>query len=81
MADLTTWTFALDSLPVNLYYVYLSWRFYQNSDSSTARKLFRFSLLHLPLIMILMWVHKSVTDEVHTEDWLLNAVQRWSVPA
>nr|CAG4648762.1 EOG090X09NT [Polyphemus pediculus] len=78
MIGLTTWMFALDSLPANLYYVYLSYRFYQNSDSSTARKLFRFSLAHLPIVMILMWVHKRVTDNVATDDWLLNAVQGWS---
>nr|CAG4638589.1 EOG090X09NT [Cyclestheria hislopi] len=57
--DLTSWVFAMDSLPVNLYLVYLSWKFYQNSDSASSRKLFRFSLLHLPLVMILMLIHKK----------------------
>merc|ERR1719222_1712042 len=61
---LTTWMFAIDSLPVNLYYVYLSYQFYRNSDSSTARKLFRFSLAHLPMVLTLMWIHKRVTDSV-----------------
>nr|CAG4647222.1 EOG090X09NT [Megafenestra aurita] len=65
---LTTWTFALDSLPVNLYFLYLAWRFYRHSDSSSSRKLFRMSLAHLPIIMILMLVHKKNKD---TEDWLL----------
>jgi len=80
MIGLTTWMFALDSLPINLYYVYLSYKFYQNSDSSTARKLFRLSLAHLPIVLTLMWLHKRVTDSVATDDWLLNAVQGLSVP-
>ena len=80
---LTTWMFAIDSLPVNLYYVYLSYQFYRNSDSSTARKLFRFSLAHLPMVLTLMWIHKRVTDSVATDDWLLNVVQSagYSLPS
>merc|ERR550534_3022882 len=70
--QLMAWMFAIDSLPVNLYYVYLSYQFYRNSDSSTARKLFRFSLAHLPMVLTLMWIHKRVTDSVATDDWLLN---------
>nr|CAG4651149.1 EOG090X09NT [Simocephalus serrulatus] len=65
---LTTWMFALDSLPVNLYFLYLAWRFYRHSDSSSSRKLFRMSLAHLPIIMILMLIHKKNED---SEDWLL----------
>lgn len=80
MIGLTTWMFALDSLPINLYYVYLSYQFYKNSDSSTARKLFRLSLAHLPIVLTLMWLHKRVTDSVPTDDWLLNTVQGLSVP-
>nr|CAG4637182.1 EOG090X09NT [Ceriodaphnia reticulata] len=65
---LTTWMFALDSLPVNLYFLYLAWRFYHHSDSSSSRKLFRMSLAHLPIIMILMLVHKKREGR---DDWLL----------
>lgn len=72
---LTTWMFALDSLPVNLYFLLLAWRFYRHSDSSSSRKLFRMSLAHLPIIMILMLVHKK-NDK--SDDWLLKTVQRLS---
>ena len=80
---LTTWMFAVDSLPVNLYYAYLSYQFYRNSDSSTARKLFRFSLAHLPIVLTLMWIHKRVTDNVVADDLLLNVVQSagYSLPS
>ncbi|OQV15916.1 Protoheme IX farnesyltransferase, mitochondrial [Hypsibius exemplaris] len=59
VVDLTTWTFALDSLPFNLYMVYLSWRFYQSADSQTSRKLFRYSLIYLPAVMILLFISKK----------------------
>ena len=59
MIDLTTWTFAFNSLPINLYFAYLSWAFYKNADSSSSRKLFRFSLAHLPLVLLLMYIHKK----------------------
>ncbi|XP_059615852.1 protoheme IX farnesyltransferase, mitochondrial [Phlebotomus argentipes] len=51
--------FALTSLPLNLYFSYLAWKFYRNSDSSSSRKLFRFSLLHLPLLMVLFLLSKK----------------------
>ncbi|KZS21542.1 protoheme IX farnesyltransferase, mitochondrial [Daphnia magna] len=72
LIGLTTWTFALDSLPVNLYFLILAWRFYRHSDSSSSRKLFRMSLAHLPIIMILMLVHKKKED---SEDWLLKTIR------
>lgn len=51
--------FALESLPLNAYFGYLAWKFYQESDSGSSRKLFRFSLLHLPLLMILFMINKK----------------------
>ena len=57
--DITSWTFAADSLPVNLYMSYLAWRFYRDGDSKSSRKLFRFTLVHIPLIMILMLISKK----------------------
>ena len=57
--DLTTWFFALDSLPVNLWIVYLSWRFYRDSDYKSSRKLFHYSLLHLPILMALVIINKK----------------------
>ena len=57
--EVTTWTFAIDSLPFNAYLAFLSWRFYKQGDSNTSRKLFRFSLVHLPVVMALMLISKK----------------------
>lgn len=57
--NLTTWTFAIDSLPLNLWFCYLAWRFYEDADSKSARKLFLFSLLHLPVLMLLLLISKK----------------------
>ena len=59
LADLTTWTFAADSLPINAYLLYLSWRFYKHGDSASSRKLFMFSLVHLPALLLLMIISKK----------------------
>lgn len=59
VVGVTTWTFAVDSLPFNGYLVYLAWRFYRDGDSKSSRKLFMFSLLHLPAIMMLMIISKK----------------------
>ncbi|XP_070579775.1 protoheme IX farnesyltransferase, mitochondrial-like [Ptychodera flava] len=59
VVDLTTWWFAVDSLPLNLPLVWLGWRFYRDGDSESARKLFKFSLLHLPLLLLLLLINKK----------------------
>ncbi|KAF4519748.1 hypothetical protein B566_EDAN010341 [Ephemera danica] len=59
LLDVTTWTFAIDSLPVNAYLVYLAWRFYKESDSKSSRKLFRYSLIHLPALLALLLISKK----------------------
>ncbi|RXN10174.1 protoheme IX mitochondrial [Labeo rohita] len=51
--DVTTWTFPLVSLPINLYISYLAFRFYRYSDRQNARKLFFCSLWHLPMLLLL----------------------------
>lgn len=55
----TTWTFAVDSLPLNAYLSYLGWRFYRDGDSKSSRKLFRFSLIHIPALLMLMLISKK----------------------
>lgn len=67
LLDVTHWWFALDSLPLNLYMVYLSAKFYQKADSNSSRKLFRFSLIHLPLLMTLMCLGKKSQQEKEKE--------------
>nr|CAD7599752.1 unnamed protein product [Timema genevievae] len=57
--DVTTWYFAAESLPLNAYFLYLAWQFYRNSDSQSSRKLFRFSLIHLPALMFLLLISKK----------------------
>jgi len=57
--DVTNYWFALETAPLNGYFAYLAWKFYQNSDSGSSRKLFRFSLIHLPLLMVLFLVNKK----------------------
>ncbi|KAG9334140.1 hypothetical protein JZ751_009112 [Albula glossodonta] len=52
--DLTTWTFPLVSLPINLYIAYLAFRFYRDPSRSSARKLFFCSLWHLPMLLLLL---------------------------
>jgi len=38
---------------------HLAWQFHQHSDSSSSRRLFRFSLVHLPLLMVMMLLTKK----------------------
>lgn len=63
MSDVTTWWLAVDSLPLNAWFTLLAWRFYKRSDNKSARKLFRFSLIHLPLLMGLILFHKKYSNE------------------
>uniref|UniRef100_A0A3Q3X8W8 Protoheme IX farnesyltransferase, mitochondrial n=1 Tax=Mola mola TaxID=94237 RepID=A0A3Q3X8W8_MOLML len=51
--DVTTWTFPVISLPINLYISYLAFRFYRKGDRNSARKLFFCSLWHLPMLLLL----------------------------
>ncbi|CAF0840160.1 unnamed protein product [Adineta steineri] len=61
--DMTTWLFAFDTLPVNSYLVYLSYKFYRNRDAQSSRKLFRYSLIHLPLLFTLMVIHRQIKTQ------------------
>ncbi|KAL4714116.1 hypothetical protein ACJJTC_008470 [Scirpophaga incertulas] len=66
--DVTNMWFALESLPLNIYFMYLAWDFYRKSDSASSRRLFRFSLLHLPALMLLMLVNKKYWSSSETHD-------------
>lgn len=57
--DVTNVWFAVESLPLNAYFAYLAWDFHQKADSKSSRKLFRFSLLHLPILMGLFLLNKK----------------------
>ncbi|KAH8328689.1 hypothetical protein KR067_013495 [Drosophila pandora] len=57
--DVTNYWFALETLPLNAYFAYLAYKFHEKSDSGSSRKLFRFSLLHLPVLMLLFLANKK----------------------
>ncbi|RMB93867.1 hypothetical protein DUI87_29698 [Hirundo rustica rustica] len=62
--DITTWTFPIVSLPINLYISYLGFRFYRDADRSSSRKLFFCSLWHLPMLLLVMFTcKKSVLEK------------------
>ncbi|XP_015501171.1 protoheme IX farnesyltransferase, mitochondrial isoform X1 [Parus major] len=62
--DITTWTFPIISLPINLYISYLGFRFYRDADRSSSRKLFFCSLWHLPMLLLVMFTcKKSVLEK------------------
>ncbi|XP_036408089.1 protoheme IX farnesyltransferase, mitochondrial-like [Megalops cyprinoides] len=50
---LTSWSFPLVSLPINLYLSHLAFRFFRDSDRGSARRLFFCSLWHLPMLLLL----------------------------
>jgi len=58
LCGVTNWWFLLEITPVNLYLTYLAWRFYRETNNNSSRKLFRFSLLHLPILMFLALINK-----------------------
>ncbi|ODN03645.1 Protoheme IX farnesyltransferase, mitochondrial [Orchesella cincta] len=67
VCNVTSWTFVIDSLPLNGYLAYLAYRFYQEGDSASSRKLFRFSLIHLPTLILLMMVSKKAYTDKSVE--------------
>jgi protoheme IX farnesyltransferase len=58
----TPW-FLLSSSAVNLPLLWLSYRFYSNANDVFARQLFLFSLIHLPLLLVLLMIHKTDSEE------------------
>ena len=66
--NVTTWTFAVDSLPVNGYLTYLACRFHSDADSSSSRRLFHYTLVHLPALLVLMLLSKKHYTRKHTAD-------------
>ena len=58
----TSWWFALDSIPLNGWLAYLGWSFYRDADFKSSRRLFHFSLFYLPLLMGLLLINKKNHD-------------------
>lgn len=55
----TSWTFPLVALPINLYISHLAFRFYRRADRASARALFFCSLWHLPMLLLLLLTCKE----------------------
>lgn len=63
----TSWMFAVDSAPVNVYLVYLASRFHADADSGSARRLFHYSLVHLPALLLLMLLCKKRSTSANSD--------------
>lgn len=59
LSGLTTWTFALTSLPVNMIALQHAWKFWRDQNDKRAKILFHTMLWHLPVILGLMMFHKQ----------------------
>lgn len=66
LCGMTTWMFAIDSLLPTGYLTYLALKFRQKQDKETARSIFKFSLLMLPIFMLLMCIHKNPSPSAAT---------------
>lgn len=63
-----------------LNFSFSAWQFHQKSDSNSSRKLFRFSLIHLPALMILMLVNKKNWYKSETQEQDSPKVQDVKIP-
>ncbi|PAV59927.1 hypothetical protein WR25_17387 [Diploscapter pachys] len=71
LTNLTTNIFAIDSIPLNLGLLYLSYKFYKAPDAKNSRHLFFFSLFYLPCIMGLMIIDNATrnSESKLKNDW------------
>eukprot|EP00239_Pterosperma_sp_CCMP1384_P012792 CAMPEP_0197861138 /NCGR_PEP_ID=MMETSP1438-20131217/37013_1 /TAXON_ID=1461541 /ORGANISM="Pterosperma sp., Strain CCMP1384" /LENGTH=343 /DNA_ID=CAMNT_0043478225 /DNA_START=476 /DNA_END=1507 /DNA_ORIENTATION=+ len=65
--DLTTLPFAFESAAISAYMAVQSIRFYMDPTTPTARSLFRASLVHLPLLMVAMMLHRIPQSTSHPQ--------------
>lgn len=54
--------FAIGSLPLNFGILYLSYKFYLKPDSEISKRLFRYTLAYLPLLMLLLVLTKRPSN-------------------
>jgi protoheme IX farnesyltransferase len=57
--DVTSWWFLIDSSLINGYMGWYAFQFWRGSTDARARSLFFSSLVHLPIFLILLMLHKS----------------------
>lgn len=76
----TTEMFILYSLPCNLWGVYLGYKFYSDGDSKSSRALFRFSLVQMPYLILMMIISKKwQSDKTKlSESEILNKAVTWT---
>ena len=67
LLDVTTWWFAVDSLPLNGWFAWKSWQFYDKSDNKSARRVFQLSLFYLPALLCLMIINKKNLHSTETD--------------
>ncbi|KAF8602828.1 protoheme IX farnesyltransferase [Ceratobasidium sp. AG-I] len=58
LSGLTTWWFALTSLPFNVGLAHGAWQFWREGSEKAARKVWRQCLLYLPAMLVLMMLSK-----------------------
>lgn len=67
-------SFSFYSIPINIYFSYLAWNFYKSPNKNSARELFRFSLVYLPILFGFLAIgyafkeRTSSSDEKHHGD-------------
>ncbi|KAJ7573858.1 protoheme IX farnesyltransferase, partial [Mycena floridula] len=59
LSGMTTWAFAVTSLVPNAVCTRAAWQFWRTGGEKEARILWRFGLLYLPVVVVLMMVHKQ----------------------
>ncbi|RWS06119.1 protoheme IX farnesyltransferase: mitochondrial-like protein [Dinothrombium tinctorium] len=69
---LTNLSFAIASLPLNAYLIYLTHKFKGKPDANSSRKLFRYSLIHLPSLIILMLLCKRSKKKENVDEKTAN---------
>ena len=67
LSGIDSFLFMIDGNILNAGLIYYAWKFHKNHESS--RELFRFSLLYLPLYMILLLFHKNRENDFFTFNW------------
>ncbi|TPX32069.1 hypothetical protein SmJEL517_g04781 [Synchytrium microbalum] len=74
---MTTWWFAIDSTLVNAMMAVAALRFWKHSSDKTARELFFGSLVHLPVFLALLLLHKQSSEAKESSD---NAIKESQSP-
>ncbi|PAA75902.1 hypothetical protein BOX15_Mlig033635g4 [Macrostomum lignano] len=63
LSGVTSWFFLVDTLPFNLALLYFAAAFYWRGDSNSGRRLFKFTLVNLPIVFVLMLISRTPDSE------------------